>query len=402
MPGSARARVPEPTLPRLLYVADVPVEASQHGSALMFRALESYPADRLRIVETGVASKPERRLPGVAYAAMPIGRRRWLDSRAHGIYSVWLTHSAADRAQRVIVALADFEADAVVTVGHGFGWLTAAAIAKRLKVPLHFIVHDDWPRLSAIPGVLRGWLDWKFGRTYRAAATRLCVSPFMAEDYVRRYRATAAVMYPSRSKDCPVFPAKAPRPMPDGDIVIGYGGNSSAPLVECLRRLAAALPGTRARLEVFGPFDEEAKRLLLAESPAISFRGFVPFQEMIRGLRDVADVLFVPMSFAEAERDNMTVSFPSKLADYTATGLPLLIYGPSYSSAARWARRYDDVAEIVDREDATALRESIERLVVNPERLAGLAERAVTVGRECFDAEQARASLTSALTHGRR
>ena len=291
-------------VPRLLYVADVPVESSQHGSALMFRALEAYPPERLRIIETGLPSHPQRRLSAVAYVSLPIGRRRWLDSRLHGIYSAWLTWAAGHRANRVIASLAGFDVEAVATVGHGFGWITAAAVAKRLRVPLHVIVHDDWPRLSAITAALRPWLERRFGRIYRGASSRLCVSPFMAEEYARRYGAPGSVMYPSRSKDCPVFEPKIARSIDGGAIVIGYGGNSGPEMMACLRTLASALSGTRARLAIFGPFENAAQRELLALSPAMTFHGFVPFHQMIGELRNIADVLFVPMTFAAADRDN--------------------------------------------------------------------------------------------------
>jgi hypothetical protein len=387
----------EASMPRLLYIADVPVEASQHGSALMFRALEMYPADRLRVIETGQPSQSARRLPGVAYASMPIGRRRWLDSRVHGVYSAWLTWRAASRADRLMSSLSGFEVEAVATVGHGFGWLAAAEVARRLSVPLHVIVHDDWPRASAITGACRPWLDRMFGRIYRNAASRLCVSPFMAEAYERRYGTTGSLMYPSRSKDCPVFDAKPPRRIGDGEMVIGYSGSCSAQVVESLKAIAKALPGTRTRLVVFGGFDDDAKRQLLAESEAISFRGFVAFDQMIRELREIADVLLVPMSFDPAQRDNMTVSFPSKLTDYTATGLPLLIHGPAYSSAVRWARADNDVAEIVDEPRDAALGAAIHRLRDDPARRALLAANAAAAGQLLFDPSVARAALSAAL-----
>ena len=51
------------------------------------------------------------------------------------------------------------------------------------------------------------------------------------------------------------------------------------------------------------------------------------------------------------------VSFPSKLADYTATGVPLLVMGAVYSSAVRWAREFDGAAAVVVEDDgAEALR----------------------------------------------
>jgi glycosyltransferase involved in cell wall biosynthesis len=397
MRGKAPGRMADAGMPRVLYVSDVPVESSQHGSALMFRAFETYPPDRLRIVETGLPSLAERRLAGVVYTSVPIAQRRWLDSRLHGAYSAWLSWRAAGRAASVIASVSGFDVQAVATVGHGFGWITAAEIARRLRVPLHLIMHDDWPRASAITEACRPWLERTFGRVYRGAASRLCVSPFMAEEYQRRYGAAGSLMYPSRSKDSPVFAVKAPRQIGDGELVIGYGGNSSAQLVECLRQLAAALPGTRARLAVFGGFDEDSKRRLLAESPAITFHGFVPYQQMIRELRELADVLLVPMSFAADQRENMSISFPSKLTDYTATGLPLLIHGPAYSSAVRWARAERDVAEIVDEPGAAPLRAAIERLHADANRRALLAANAVAAGQRCFDASTARAALSFAL-----
>src|SRR4051812_48302616 len=45
-------------LPRLLYVGDVPVEASYHGSALLHRLLSDYPHEKLTVIETATKSEP--------------------------------------------------------------------------------------------------------------------------------------------------------------------------------------------------------------------------------------------------------------------------------------------------------------------------------------------------------
>jgi len=399
MPGAWRGRrMAEPALPRLLYVADVPVESSQHGSALMYRVLDRYPADRLRIVETGVSSQPQRRLPGVAYDHHEIGRRRVINSRVHGLYSAWLTERAGADGRGLARRLADQKPDSVMTVGHGFGWRAAAAAAARWQVPLQFVVHDDWPRLSAIPGVLRAWLDAEFGRAYRQASNRLCVSPGMAEAYERRYGAAGTVMYPSRSSGCPVFPPLPPRPLGDRDeLVLGYGGNSGAETMSGLLLLAQALRNQRARVEVFGAFDDRAQRAILEISPAFRFNGFVPSDRMIRELRDRADVLFVPMAFDEQARSNMILSFPSKLADYTASGLPLLIHGPSDCSAARWVRTRGEVAQLVETPGAGLLGDAIELLRATPARRWQLAQGAAAAGQDCFGPEAARQVLYAAL-----
>ena len=187
--------------PRILYLADVPVEASHHGSTLLHRLFEGYPKDRLRIIESDLlVSQPVRRLPGVTYGSLETGRRRWLNSRLHGPYTAWLSWTAPARAHRARALLAGFQPEAVMTVAHGFGWLTAASLAQDLRVPLYLIVHDDWPRIAGIAPILRGWLDRRFATVYRQAFIRWCVSPSMVEEYERRYDVAGLVLYPSRSR----------------------------------------------------------------------------------------------------------------------------------------------------------------------------------------------------------
>jgi hypothetical protein len=87
-------------LPRLLYVGDVPVEASYHGSALLYRLLANYPPDRLTVIETGAPSLPSRRLPAVNYLSQPLARQRWLNTRFHAHAVAWFSRAAAVRGFR--------------------------------------------------------------------------------------------------------------------------------------------------------------------------------------------------------------------------------------------------------------------------------------------------------------
>ena len=78
----------------------------------------------------------------------------------------------------------------------------------------------------------------------------------------------------------------------------------------------------------------------------------------------------------------MEMAFPSKLADYTATGVPLLIYGPSYCSAVAWARENSGVAEVVESE--IDLSNAVTTLANNPDHRISLGKRALDTGREYF------------------
>ena len=125
--------------------------------------------------------------------------------------------------------------------------------------------------------------------------------------------------------------------------------------------------------------------------------GLLKADELLLRLRAEADVLFVPMSFAPEDRDNMRMGFPSKLSDYTAVGLPLLILGPSECSAVSWAHRHPGIAEVVASEAASDLEPAIARLAGDAAHRITLAQAAQDVGNREFSAATADAIFQSAL-----
>lgn len=354
---------PNSSLPRLLYVGDVPVESSYHGSALLYRLLQTYPADRLMIVEAGLnESQPVRRLSGVRYTPALQPGKRWLNTRFHGVVSSLFTLLAPYRAGAIQRTLGEFQPDAVLTVAHGYSWIAAARFARHRNLPLHFIVHDDWSRLARLVGRMNQILDCTFGRIYRSAASRLCVSPYMVEDYRQRYGVAGTVLYPSRAADAIVH-ARPPATVPSRPLTIAFGGTiNTSGHVKALRKLADELAKIGGQLRLYGPITEEqAQRdgLLLQN---VKRCGLVPAEHFIERIRAEADVLFVPMSFARQDQANMSLCFPSKLTDYTAAGLPLLIYGPAYSSAVCWAQDNPGVAEVISTEEPNDYSEVLQRL----------------------------------------
>ena len=371
-------------LPRLLYVGDVPVEASYHGSALLYRLLSDYPADRLTILETATKSEPARRLPQVPYISCPIGKQRWLNTRFHPYAMAWFTRAGKRSAPRLSQSMNGFAFESVLTVAHGFGWLAAAEIARKRSVPLHVAVHDDWPRVADVPPRFRNWLDDQFARVYHQAQTRLCVSPAMSRFYEERYGAPATVIYPTRAAEQIEFeepPARLGNN--DSQFTIAFAGTiNSQGYIDALRALQAALKTVNGRLVIFGPLTVDVAQQIGLSDSNTEIRGLLTSDQLQVRLREEADALFVPMSFSEADRPNMEMAFPSKLADCTATGVPLVIYGPAYCSAVTWARENPGVAEVVETE--TALSDAISKLANDPAHKLALGSRALEVGRQYF------------------
>lgn len=373
--------------PNLVYISDVPVESSYHGSALIYRLLQDYPPDKLRIIETNLRrSRPELRIPSIDYAEIHLGWPRPLYTRFASLYRAWLTRRAPGCQSQLQDLLSGFSPQAILTVTHGFAWRTAARFAATNQLPLHLICHDDLPGHSGLPAAQVKWLDHEFGRVYRQAASRLCVSPFMCNTYSERYGADGQLLYPSRALDCPQYHAPPERLRIDAASVTGvYAGSiNSESYAESVRILGTTLADLGGRLLLFGPLKAHELSGLGLDLPNIINCGLVPFRELIDRCRMEADFLYVPMSFSSVDRVNMELSFPSKLADYTASGIPLLIRGPVYCSAVRWAKDNPGVAEFVETEDATALRSAVQKISENGPRRFQMASHALTLGGDLF------------------
>jgi glycosyltransferase involved in cell wall biosynthesis len=388
------------TFPRLLYLSDVPVEASFHGSMLLYRLLEEYPPEKLLIVEpTAARSSESRRLQNVKYLPFWVGWPRLLLSRFARIYGSFVVRCAPKLHRKISRLTRGFRPEAVLSVVHGYSWLTAAAFAEQNQLPLHLILHDDW--LVSLVGspLVRPWAEKMFGHFYRAAASRLCVSPTMEENYRKRYGAAGTILYPSRAKGCNAVSASVPRARDTRTgLVFAYAGTVNYKAYgDLLRTLAGTLDKSRGRLVIFGPVTESKATAFGLRRPNITLGGLLPSAELIERLKKEADVMFLPMSFTARDRQNMELSFPSKLTDYTLTGLPLLIVGPNYCSAVRWANENPGVAEVVETVDVARLQAAVDRLIESAAYRQQLASRALEVGGTYFSYETARAIFLGSL-----
>jgi hypothetical protein len=387
-------------LPRLCYIGNVPVESSIHGSALLWRLLEPYPREKLLVIECEYQSATRGRLPGVAYASANMRAGRLLRSRVAPLALPFLFRFSRFLAGPIRAEAEKFAPQAILTVANGLHWKIASEIATALKIPLHLIVHDAVLQMITEKSALKAEIDRSFARVYAGAASRLCVSPYMEAKYLERYGVAGTVLYPSRARRSVVFETPAQRPVTPGRGLTGvFAGSIFPSYAEGLAQLARALRTSGGRLLIFGPADWAAGEGLGLALDNVEFRGMRGSEELKTQCRDEADFLFVPMSFRDAERTNAEISFPSKIADYTAIGCPLLIRGPSYCSAVRWARENPGVAEIVDTEDPAALEQALASLG-SPERRMSLGREALRLGEVFFSASRADRVLRDALSNG--
>lgn len=382
-------------------MGDVPVESTVAGAALLYRLFDGYPVDRLTICQSdlGIVRAAQSRLPGVAYHEFSLGSTRLLHSRLSGYYGAWKLARAGSRV-RALAAHLDQAPQAVVTVAHAFSWLTAARLAQRFGAPLHLIVHDECLATMGLAPALRALGESRFEQVYRSAAQRYCISPAMRDHYARRYRVDSEVLYPSRAAVARFYPKPAARvSQRSGPFTVAFAGSLNLGHIGPVERIGAALSNIGGRLEIYGARLAPELQSRLA-SPVIRFHPFLPSGELSERLRERADVLLMPMSFETVDAQNMELCFPAKLADYTAIGLPILVVGPPYCSAVRWARENAGVAQVVTDPATEVLAQALSELADDSDRRLDLAISAMRVGRASFGHAPVQAQFFAALAQG--
>jgi glycosyltransferase involved in cell wall biosynthesis len=207
----------------------------------------------------------------------------------------------------------------------------------------------------------------------------------MASEYRRTLGVEGTVLYPSRDADTPYFEKPPEACSTKRPITFAYAGTiNSNGYANALATLAITLEELGCRMVVYSGLDTATIKKFGLDRANVSVFPFIPSNQLIQTLRKEADVLFVPMDFDLENSANMKVGFPSKITEYTAVGLPLLIWGPSYCSAVRWAEENQGVAEVVKVPDKAAFSNSVRMLVEQEKYRYQIASEAITRGQQYF------------------
>jgi hypothetical protein len=97
----------------------------------------------------------------------------------------------------------------------------------------------------------------------------------------------------------------------------------------------------------------------------------------------------------------MSVCFPSKLVEYTAIGLPVIVWGPTYSAGVRWVSEHGGSALAVTESDQAAFRAAVQRLSSDKDLATDAAERLVAAGNAQFDSQVISARFRAGVSGGR-
>jgi glycosyltransferase involved in cell wall biosynthesis len=159
---------------------------------------------------------------------------------------------------------------------------------------------------------------------------------------------------------------------------------------DCFVNLVRALGRSDAELHLYTAQDAGDLAERGIRGPVV-FHPHEPARIMPR-IQTEADVLFLPLAFDSPYPEVIKTSSPVKMAEYLASGRPILVHAPADSFVA-WYFRQHDCGVVVDRSDPELLADELERLLSDPELQARLGKNARARAEADFDVADARAAF---------
>ena len=284
-----------------------------------------------------------------------------------------------------------FKPDVILTVAHDGLWRLAAIEAQSSGIPLVTIFHDWWPALSGTHEMIRPILDKRFRALHRHSTVSLPVCDGMLA--ALGPSTGAEILYPIPSGCAP--PSDNSGVCRDGrnGLKLIFMGN----LFDYGGMVKAALEATKEhpgiRLEVSGRSPTWPASFKKEMQERGLWHDFIP-EEKFGDWLATADAFLVPMRFDPHYRRYMETSFPSKITHYAQFHKPIVIWGPDYCSAVRWARKSNCALCITD-PSPVALVRALET-ITKPE-LNRLEDAARQAAKTEFNADQLQRQFLLAL-----
>ncbi|NCA26495.1 MAG: hypothetical protein EBU69_00110 [Methylophilaceae bacterium] len=308
------------------------------GNIQMLRLFSDYPADRLLVIGPPVPEGAKKL--GCRYETLVPPFTRLNTSRLN----VWKRTARAVglvapvSPARIRKLLKGFQPELVVTLLQNSDYYEVAERFCRSEgLPLYLVVHDTNEDFEPVFSWAKARQFAKDRRIYRFAKERFCISPEMVKYNEQRFGMPGKVLYPIPDPEIHPRPLEWSRELRQPPIItLGYAGAMAYGYGEMMVKMLPALEQAGARLELCcpQPYGQAAK---LIQNPIITWHGYLPAKQAFKILQEKTDVLWLPYLDPAGSYERLySTHFPSKLADYAAARMPVLVIGPAFASGVRW------------------------------------------------------------------
>jgi glycosyltransferase involved in cell wall biosynthesis len=370
--------------PKLLFISTLPCEPTTGGKIQLYRHLvESNDFQMEFIQESNVRAVNylETGFSPIDYCLRRGSKTRFFPDL------LALNYLMAERRhqQSFLEKARAFQPDAIVTVAYGSYSFVAAAIARRLKLPLITFFHDWWPDLTLCRGWTKSLLDRRFRHLCRESQLALCVSELMHQELGDWQQ--SQVLYPipglrSAIHFTPPAPVQEDKPFKIVYLGVLNGHHGSS-----LRALTTALihqSKNPFQLALYGSATDWPSELTASAQACGLYQGEQYGEGVTHSILKDADAFLVVMSFAESQKRFVRTSFPSKILEYSAYGKPIIAWGSADCSAVQFLQKHQ-AGEIVTSSDPAEVIQCFAKLAQDPARQLQLAKAAHELAVSVFD-----------------
>jgi glycosyltransferase involved in cell wall biosynthesis len=346
------------------------------GSILLFRLFSEWPADRL-----------------IVYGPTPPASTETLRCEYH-FFKPAVTRLQSTRFAPIApplswvwpIAVPDVKVAAptvVVSVMQSSAYYRAAhRFASERRLPLALIIHDDPEEIEPVRSWSRRLMRNFNGRAYRLAQIRFCISPQMRDELAIRYGAMGEVLYPNRSRSLsprsPELNQSLRRP---NNLVLGYAGSLNYGYGQRLQQLLPIFRRERVTLRIYSSH----KPSFLAAG-SVEYAGHMDPSHVWERVKTECDAVILPYCGPDlGHQDLYRTHFPSKLTEYLALNMPVVITGPKYATGVQWGAAHPQACITIVNGNFDNLATALQRLSSDASYRARLAQGAVDCANEQFD-----------------
>ncbi len=381
-------------LPRMLIVWNW-LPCNHWGAGILMRRLfADYPPDRLWALTASPSKQiaaafdpvpPPERQVGVPRIEIA---RRWIN-KVGLILNYLLLPWTVWRGLRLV---RKEKIEAIFNVPLEQFSIAAYFIHKITGIPIYMYVMDDpsgAPRADGSQPLLYRTLMPRLARTCKRVWG---VSDGMCEYFEKTYQVKCLPLLPLLDLDGFQKQRARRTDASNGSFHIVFTGSIYSAQVDALRRLVHVVDkesrenghGKNAmQLTLYTSLPAQAMERMGVTGTNVR-RDEVKHEEIPKVLSE-ADVAFLPFSFDPGMRHVVETSFPSKIAEYLAAGLPILAHAPAYSTVALYCREHE-CGLVVDEPNEALLRDALVRLSNDAALRERLSAKALETAKQNHDA----------------
>jgi len=299
--------------------------------------------------------------------------------------------------EKLIAWLKDYNPDILyLQISNRESRLFSLRLIEFLEIPVIIHMMDDWPSTISSVGPKKSHWKKKIDSEFSALLDRvdlcLSISEAMSEEYLKRYGRKFIPFHnpinPERFNN--VRPSLKTDPKHFQILYLGRIGTANQSSLLKFARFISEFrhDDLNIHLDIYTKDTENQYVRKIERLRQVRVRQAIGHDE-VPILMQEYDLLLLPLDFTESGLRFSRLSMPTKATEYMISGVPMLVFAPSNTAISRFCAAHA-CGHCISSENFNEIAEGLSQIIDDSHYRQALAERAVVLARQLFDAENVR------------